>query len=130
MSTTPTNPAPSSSKYSSDLQQVLSGGTIQGGTVAVSEGAQLVITQPGGTLDGVTLNGDLHLLGTARMGEDPATSVTDRFNKTHDVSNLFIADASSMPTGGGVNPSATIQALALRCADHIWERRRDWSAAG
>jgi choline dehydrogenase-like flavoprotein len=71
-----------------------------------------------------------HLLGTARMGDDPQTSVTDRFNRAHDVPNLFVADSSSMPTSAGVNPSATIQALALRCADHIWEVRRDWNAAG
>jgi choline dehydrogenase-like flavoprotein len=67
-----------------------------------------------------------HLLGTARMGTDPDMSVTDSFNRAHDVPNLFIADASSMPSSGGVNPSSTIQALALRCADHIWEQRRDW----
>jgi choline dehydrogenase-like flavoprotein len=67
-----------------------------------------------------------HLLGTARMGPDPHSSVTDAFNRSHDVPNLFIADSSSMPSSGGVNPSATIQALALRCADHIWESRRDW----
>ena len=70
-----------------------------------------------------------HLLGTARMGDDPKTSVADGFNRAHDVPNLFITDSSSMPTSGGVNPSSTIQALALRCADHIWERRREWSAA-
>ena len=67
-----------------------------------------------------------HLLGTARMGDDPRTSVADRFNRAHDVPNLFIADGSSMPTSAGVNPSATIQALALRCADQIWESRRDY----
>jgi choline dehydrogenase-like flavoprotein len=64
------------------------------------------------------------------MGEDPRTSVADRFNQAHDVPNLFIADSSSMPTSAGVNPSHTIQALALRCADNIWEHRRDWSNAG
>ena len=69
-----------------------------------------------------------HLLGTARMGEDSSTSVADRFNRAHDVPNLFIADGSSMPTSAGVNPSATIQALALRCADHIWESRRDYDS--
>jgi choline dehydrogenase-like flavoprotein len=61
------------------------------------------------------------------MGIDPKASVADSFNRAHDVPNLFIVDGSSMPTSAGVNPSATIQALALRCADHIWERRRDWS---
>jgi choline dehydrogenase-like flavoprotein len=71
-----------------------------------------------------------HLLGTARMGDDAATSVANRFNEAHDVPQLFIADSSSMPTSAGVNPSHTIQALALRCADKIWERRRDLSIAG
>jgi hypothetical protein len=45
----------------------LSGGTIQGGTISVASGAQLLINYPGGTLDGVTLNGDLHLAGAARL---------------------------------------------------------------
>jgi choline dehydrogenase-like flavoprotein len=67
-----------------------------------------------------------HLLGTARMGEDPEAAVVDRFNQAHDVPNLFIVDGSSLPTGGGVNPTSTIQALALRCAAHIWDARRDF----
>ena len=54
--------------------------------------------------------------------------MTDRFNRAHDVPNLYIADGSSMPTSAGVNPSSTIQALALRCADHIWESRRDYAS--
>jgi choline dehydrogenase-like flavoprotein len=67
-----------------------------------------------------------HLMGTARIGDDPATSVVDRFHQAHEVPNLYIADSSSLPTGGGVNPTSTIQALAARCADHIWKVRRDW----
>ena len=69
-----------------------------------------------------------HLLGTARMGTDPATSVVDGSNRAHDVANLFIVDGSSLPTSGGVNPTATIQALALRCADQIWDRRREFGS--
>jgi choline dehydrogenase-like flavoprotein len=60
-----------------------------------------------------------HLLGTARMGEDPATSVVDQFGRSHDVPNLFIVDGSMFVTSGGVNPTNTICALALRCAAHI-----------
>jgi choline dehydrogenase-like flavoprotein len=60
-----------------------------------------------------------HLLGTARMGRDPATSVVDQFGRTHDVPNLFIIDGSIFVTSGGVNPTNTICALALRCAAHI-----------
>jgi choline dehydrogenase-like flavoprotein len=60
-----------------------------------------------------------HLLGTARMGDDPATSVVDSFGRAHDVPNLFICDGAIFPTSSGVNPTATIAALALRCAEHI-----------
>jgi choline dehydrogenase-like flavoprotein len=60
------------------------------------------------------------------MGDDPQSSVVDGSNQAHDVPGLFIVDGSSMPTSGGVNPTATIQALALRCADKIWDARREW----
>ena len=62
-----------------------------------------------------------HLMGTARMGDDPETSVVDRFGRCHDVPNLFIADASTFVTSAAVNPTATAQALALRTADLLVE---------
>jgi len=68
-----------------------------------------------------------HLLGTARMGSDPETSVVDGDNRAHDVPNLYIVDGSSFPTGGAVNPTNTIQALALRAADNVWRERRAWT---
>ena len=60
-----------------------------------------------------------HLMGTARMGDDPARSVTNRWGQTHDVPNLYIIDGSLFVTAAGVNPTPTIQALALRTADHL-----------
>jgi 2-methyl-1,2-propanediol dehydrogenase len=63
-----------------------------------------------------------HLLGTCRMGSDPATSVTDADHQAWDVPNLYICDGSSFVTGGAVNPTSTIGALALRCADRILAR--------
>jgi len=66
-----------------------------------------------------------HLMGTARMGEDPATSVTDRWGRCHEVANLFVADGSLFVTAAAVNPTHTIQALALRLADHILATRRE-----
>ncbi|MEQ8716821.1 MAG: GMC family oxidoreductase [Acidimicrobiales bacterium] len=65
-----------------------------------------------------------HLLGTARMGTDPGTSVVDEWGRTHDVENLFIFDGSTFPTSSGVNPTATIAANALRFADHLARDRR------
>jgi choline dehydrogenase-like flavoprotein len=60
-----------------------------------------------------------HLVGAARMGSDPATSVVDRFGRTHDIANLFICDGSILPTQGSANPGLTIQALAARTADYL-----------
>src|SRR5918997_1777277 len=64
-----------------------------------------------------------HLLGTARMGDDPKTSVLDRWNRAHDVPNLYVVDGSCFVTSTGVNPTSTIVALALRAADHMVETR-------
>jgi choline dehydrogenase-like flavoprotein len=65
-----------------------------------------------------------HLLGTAKMGTDPATSVVDPWGRCHDVPNLFIYDGSIWPTSSGMNPTATIAAMALWCADHLVKNRR------
>jgi choline dehydrogenase-like flavoprotein len=63
--------------------------------------------------------GSVHLLGTCRMGNDPASSVVDKYHRTHDVPNLFVCDGSSFVTSGRGQPTMTIQALAFRAADHI-----------
>lgn len=60
-----------------------------------------------------------HHMGTCRMGDDPEKSVVDRDLRTHDVKNLFLAGSSVFVTGGAVNPSLTIVALALRAAETI-----------
>lgn len=60
-----------------------------------------------------------HLMGTARMGTDPDTSVVNDWGRCHDVRNLFIIDGSIFVTGAGVNPTCTIQALALYIGDMI-----------
>jgi len=65
-----------------------------------------------------------HLLGTCRMGADPAASVVDPWHRSHDVPNLFICDGSSMVTSGRGQPTMTIQALAFRAAEHIAEFAR------
>ncbi len=62
-----------------------------------------------------------HQCGTARMGNDPSSSVVDTFCRSHDHKNLFIVDASVLPTSAAVNPALTIAALALRAGRHIIE---------
>jgi choline dehydrogenase-like flavoprotein len=60
-----------------------------------------------------------HLLGTARMGDDPATSVVDRWGRAHDVPNLYVIDGSVFVTSGPQPPTATIAANASRCVAHL-----------
>ena len=70
-----------------------------------------------------------HLLGTARMGDDPRTSVVDEWGRAHDVPNLFVFDASAFPTSGGVNPTATIMSVSHRQTMHMISERRNVEAA-
>src|SRR5579863_8826374 len=63
--------------------------------------------------------GGAHNRGTCRMGNDPKTSVVDKYHKAHDVPNLFIVDGSSFVTGGRNHPTMTIEALAFRASEHI-----------
>lgn len=60
-----------------------------------------------------------HASGTCRMGDDPQRSVVDRYNRLHDVSNLYVIDASFFPSSAGINPALTIAANALRVGDHL-----------
>ena len=59
-----------------------------------------------------------HLMGTCRMGNDPATSVVNAHSRTHDVPNLFLVDGSNFVTAARQQPTATIQALAYRAAEY------------
>lgn len=65
------------------------------------------------------ISGMSHQNGTLRFGSDPSSSVLDLNCKTHDLSNVFVVDASFFPSCGAFNPSLTIAANALRVGDHI-----------
>ena len=62
-----------------------------------------------------------HQMGAARMGDDPDRSVVNGWGRCHDVCNLFIVDGSIFVSAGAVNPTSTIQALALYIGDSILE---------
>lgn len=64
------------------------------------------------TLPGRGVSGGQHQAGTCRMGNDPKTSVVDRYCRVHDMDNLYVVDGSVHVTNGGFNPSLTIQAVA------------------
>ena len=76
-------------------------------------------TKVWGRPPGQSLSGGQHQAGTCRMGDDPQTSVTDRFCRVHGHDNLYIGDGSIHVTNGGYNPVLTIMALAFRTGDHI-----------
>jgi choline dehydrogenase-like flavoprotein len=65
----------------------------------------------------------IHLMGTARMSEDPRRGVTDSYGAVHGVPGLFVADASLFPGPTGINPMETVIALAMRNARRLVERR-------
>jgi len=66
----------------------------------------------------------IHEIGTARMGDDPKTSVTDRFCRLHDVKNVYLADASPFVSGGTQNTTWSILAMAWRTMDYLKEQLR------
>lgn len=65
-----------------------------------------------------------HVMGGTIMGDDPSASVTTSYGQTHDVENLFLAGAGLFPSGAAVNPTFTLNALALRSAEFI---KNNWS---
>ena len=113
-------PAPKITYRVSDNSRALLDHAITQGTKVLKEaGATEILVNPQSRETG------WHLLGTARMGDDPERSVVDKNGQSHDVDNLFIVDGSVFVTGGAVNPTPTIQAIALRTADYITNNRGD-----
>jgi choline dehydrogenase-like flavoprotein len=96
-------------------KKVASAGVAKVTEVMQAAGAQEVVQEPRYA----------HLVGGARMGSDPRTSVTDKFGRTHDIANLFLCDGSILPTQGSANPSLTIQSLAARTADYLISNASD-----
>jgi choline dehydrogenase-like flavoprotein len=66
----------------------------------------------------------IHELGTCRMGDDPKTSVLNKWNQSHDIKNLWVVDGSSFVSAGWQNPTMTITSLAMRAAEYLAEQMR------
>jgi choline dehydrogenase-like flavoprotein len=77
------------------------------------------ILHAGGAQDVLTIHRYAHLIGGARMGSSPGTSVVDANQRSWAVPNLFLADGSVCPTQGSANPALTIMALASRLAERM-----------
>jgi choline dehydrogenase-like flavoprotein len=95
---------------------MLEHGVARGKEVLVAAGARETFAESPLRLAG------WHLMGTARMGTDPTTSVVNEWGRCHDVRNLFVVDGSLFVTAAAVNPTNTIQALALYVADAMKQR--------
>ncbi len=67
---------------------------------------------------GYSMGLGIHEMGTARMGRDPRTSVLNKYNRLHAVSNVYVTDGSGMTSAGNTNPSLTYMALTARAVDH------------
>lgn len=83
----------------------------------LKEAGAITIWKSLGVSNGVSAG--QHQAGTCRMGNDPKTSVTDRYGRVHSTSNLFVADGSLHVTNGGFNPALTIMALGYWVGGHI-----------
>ena len=103
-------------RLSENSTRMLDHAVARGREVMTAAGARDTMVQAPLTMAG------WHLMGTARMGCDPATSVVNEWGRCHDVRNLFIVDGSIFVTAGAVNPTNTIQALALHIAYSIKQR--------
>ncbi|MBI1748335.1 MAG: GMC family oxidoreductase [Acidobacteria bacterium] len=66
----------------------------------------------------------IHEVGTARMGNDPKTSVLNRFNQVHDVKNVFVTDGSCYVSSPCQNPTLTMMAITVRACDYLVEEAR------
>jgi choline dehydrogenase-like flavoprotein len=112
------NAAPRVSYALSDnSRRMLDHGLARAREVLVAAGAREVAVNP------LLRAGGWHLMGTARMGRDPKTSVIDAEGRCHEVPNLYVVDGSALVTSAGVNPTSTIQAVALYIADGMIRRR-------
>ncbi|MBV1906512.1 MAG: GMC family oxidoreductase [Pseudomonadales bacterium] len=100
-------------KLSENTAKMLKHGLSRGEEVMQAAGAREIFS------GGPVRPAGWHLLGTARMGNDPQSSVVNNWGRSHDVKNLFIVDGSIFVTAGGLNPTSTIQALALYIADSM-----------
>jgi choline dehydrogenase-like flavoprotein len=66
----------------------------------------------------------IHEVGTCRMGNDPKTSVLNKWNQSHDIKNLFVVDGACFTSAGWQNPTMSILALSMRASEYMAEQIR------
>ena len=88
-----------------------------GAEMLEAAGVKNVSTHDNGSFPGMAI----HEMGTMRMGNDPKTSVLNRWNQMHEVPNVFVTDGSCMTSASCVNPSLTYMAFTARAANFAVE---------
>jgi choline dehydrogenase-like flavoprotein len=93
----------------------------------LAEKAEMILKEAGASktwkqVGGRGLGSGQHQTGTCRMGDDPQTSVVNKYGQVHDIDNLYVVDGSIFVTGGGFNPALTIMALGYWCGKHIVDK--------
>jgi choline dehydrogenase-like flavoprotein len=101
---------------SENSRRMLDHALARGTEILNAAGAHTIVTEAPIRTNGV------HMMGTARMGLDPANSVVNEWGRAHDVKNLFVVDGSIFVTSAGLNPTRTIQALSLYICDQMKQR--------
>jgi choline dehydrogenase-like flavoprotein len=71
----------------------------------------------------------IHEVGTARMGDDPKTSVLNGYCQAHDVKNLFVTDGAPLVTNPDKNPTLTIMALSWRASEYLLQEAKKGNLA-
>ncbi len=79
------------------------------------------------SIPNLAVSGGQHQAGTCRMGNDPKTSVVNRYCQVHEADNLFVIDGSVHPNNGGFNPALTIMAVAYYASANIV---KTWKGTG
>jgi choline dehydrogenase-like flavoprotein len=90
-----------------------------GGTYITKAGPEGL--RPYGITDGGVI---IHELGTARMGDNPKTSVLNKNCQAHDVNNLFVTDGAAFVTNPDKNPTLTIMALSWRASEYLLDEAK------
>ncbi|MGI8992078.1 MAG: GMC family oxidoreductase [Bryobacteraceae bacterium] len=102
-------------EYGGNERALFNDGREQAAAMIESAGAKDVHLTGGESVPGFCI----HETGTARMGNDPKTSVLNRFNQAHDVPNLFCTDGAAWVSSGCQNPTLTMMAITVRACDYI-----------
>jgi choline dehydrogenase-like flavoprotein len=102
-------------EWSDNEKKLWQDGREQGAEMLAAAGAENIKLTGAQSVPGFCI----HETGTARMGNDPKTSVVNRYSQAHDVPNIFVTDGACWVSSGNQNPTLTMMAITVRTCDYI-----------